>query len=105
MSTIKQFCADNNILTDEDGIHFLDECGTLLGFMHEFSFPYTEENYCYIKALHNGTSPELDYWKESRAEHKWIDSLQSIKTFPSYAVLMEFKEKIEAVIREWLVAR
>jgi hypothetical protein len=105
MSSIKAFCADNSIITDAEGMHFLDGCGTILGFMHEFGFPYTEEHFHCVKALHDGTSPDIGWWKEETSEHEWISSLQSIKTFPTYPVLMEFKEKVEEVIHEWVVAR
>jgi hypothetical protein len=105
MSTIKLFCAENNIITDEDGILFLDGCGTILGFLHEFRFSYTEEDFHYVKALHDGTNPEMDLWVKDESEKKWVQSLQEIKTFPSYIVLMEFKSKVEDVVREWVVAR
>lgn len=105
MSKIKHFCTENNIITDADGILFLDGCGTILGFMHEFGFSYSEDNLHYVKALHEGTSPEISRWKEDRSEHECISSLQSIKVFPTYSVFMDFKEKIEEVIREWIIAR
>jgi hypothetical protein len=105
MSEIKIFCNENNIITDADSILYLDGCGTILGFLHEFDFSYTEEDFHYVKALHDGTNPELDLWVKGESEKKWIQSLQGIKTFPSYTVLMEFKSKVEEAIREWVVAR
>ena len=105
MNKIKHFCTENNIITDTDGILFLEGCGMILGFMHEFGFSYTEDNLHYVKALHDGTSSEISWWKEDRSEHEWIGSLQSIKVFPTYSVLMEFKEKIEEVINAWIIDR
>jgi len=105
MSHIKHFCTENNIITNADGILFLEGCRTILGFMHEFGFSYSENDLHYVKALHDGTSPEISWWEEDRSEHEWIGSLQSIKVFPTYSVLKEFKEKIEEVINAWLIAR
>jgi hypothetical protein len=104
MNTIKTFCAENNIITDKDGVLFLEGCGTILSFMYEFGFSYTEEDFHYVKALHEGTSPEMGLWTEKRSEHNWMSALQSIKTFPTYSVLVEVKEKIEAVIHQWVAA-
>ena len=73
--------------------------------MHAFEFSYSEDDLHYVKALHDGTCPEISWWKEDRSEVEWISRLQSIKLFPPYSVLMEFKEVIEEVINSWIIAR
>jgi hypothetical protein len=105
MNLIKKFCTENNIISDTEGALFLEGCGTILGFMYEFGFPYTVENFHCVKGLHDGTSSDIGWWNDEVSECEWISSLQSIKTFPTYPVLMEFKEKVEEVIHEWVVAR
>jgi len=105
MSKIKHFCAENNIATDADVILFLEGCKIILGFMHEFDFSCSEENLCYVKTLRDGASNQISCWEEDESKYEWISSLQSIKSFPPYSVLMEFKEMIEEVIVEWIIAR
>lgn len=102
MSQIKRFCVENNITSYADGKLFLDGCGFILSFLREFDLSYTEEDFHYVKALHDGTNPEMVLLVKQESEEKWFSSLQEIKLFPTFSVLMEFKHKIEDVIDEWL---
>lgn len=104
MNLIKKFCTENNIITDTEGALFLEGCGLILSFMYEFGFSYTEEDFQYVKALHDGTSPKMDSWNGSRSEHEWISSLQSIMNFPTYPVLIDYKLKLEAFMQDMVAA-
>lgn len=70
MSKIKHFCTENNFITDADEILFLEGCKTILGFMHEFGFSHSEDDLHCVKALHDGTCLEVNWWKEGSSEHE-----------------------------------
>ena len=105
MSTTKLFCTENNIITDEYGILFLEGCKIILSFMHEFDFSCSEDNLRYVGTLRDGTSNQISWWEEDESKREWISYIRSIKLFPTYSVFMEFKEKIEEVIDAWIIAR
>ena len=105
MSTIKHFCRENNLLTVADRTLVAEACETILGFMHEFGFPYSEDDFNSIKELHQGTSVEIDWWQQTCSRKMWLSSLQSIKSFPTYSVFTEYKSLIEEAIVKWIKNR
>lgn len=73
--------------------------------MHEFGFSHSENDVSFIKALHDGTNPEIASWKNTKLRRKWINDLQAIKYFPTYLDLMNFKKALEQVMRKWIMNR
>ena len=105
MNTTKAFYSKSDITTDEDAILFVDGCKVILGFMHEFDFSNSENNFYYIKTLHDGTNPEITSWGNTKSQKEWIDDLQAIKYFPAYLDLMNFKKALEQVMSKWIMNR
>ena len=105
MSAIKHFCTENNLPTVADRNLVAEACETILSFMHEFGFPYSEDDFNSIKELYQGTSVEIDWWQQTYSRKMWLSSLQSIKSFPTYTVLTEYKDLIEEAIVKWIKNR
>ena len=105
MSAIKHFCTENNLPTVADRNLVAEACETILSFMHEFGFPHSEDDFNSIKELHQGTSVEIDWWQQTCSRKMWLSSLQSIKSFPTYTVLTEYKDLIEEAIVQWIKNR
>ena len=102
MSAIKRFCIENELHTMPDRTVVTDGCGTILDFMHEFGFQFSEDDFNYVQKLHDGTSSEIDLWQKSCSRKMWLSNLQSIKLFPSYSVFKEYKSILKATITEWV---
>ena len=102
MSTTKKFYSKSDITTDEDAILFVEGCTAILGFMHEFDFSNSENNFYYIKTLHDGTNPEITSWGNTKSQKEWIDKIQAIKDFPSYLTLLDYKKTLEQSMNEWI---